>query len=83
MEYALLDTPAVCSNVLYNTVVKDGETALLARDVTEWEEKIDMLVTSESLRRSISSKAKAEVLASHNLNDHWNKWLDVYKAVVL
>lgn len=82
MEYAIMRTPAVCSKILYDSVVKNGETGFLAANNEEWEMHIRTLIEDSKLRQKMGKSAEHVVKKKYDLEKHWNKWLEVYKEVL-
>lgn len=82
MEYSILGTPSVCSPALYKPFVTEGKDGFIANDLAEWEEKISRLIENPLLRKEIGENAQKRMLEEYNIDDHWTKWLDVYKEVM-
>ncbi|MDR0933399.1 MAG: hypothetical protein LBM70_10345 [Victivallales bacterium] len=53
----------VCSTLVYDTIVKDGETGLLVKEYSEeaWIQALTKVIEGESLRKSLAERAFAEV----------------------
>ena len=82
MEYGNLRTPAVCSKVLYESVVTHGENGYLAETPEDWEKYLSMLIEDSKLRKTIGKAAQHTIQKKHNLDFHWTKWVDVYNEVL-
>ena len=82
LEYSILRTPTVCSNVLYGEVVKHGETGFLAKTPDEWEKYLSMLIEDSKLRKTIGKAAQHYVKKKWDVELHWEKWLNAYKEVL-
>lgn len=82
MEFATLDTPVVASDVIYPSIIEDGKTGLIAKNNEEWVKHLSSLIEGAQLRKTIAAAAKKDVLTNYNIDDHWEKWLDVYQTVV-
>lgn len=82
MEYGVLGIPAVVSPVLYKDYVTDGENALIARNTDEWVKHLSALIEDKELRNRIGKSAQETVKREHNLEDHWETFLDVFNEVV-
>lgn len=89
MEYAMLHTPCVVSPTVYTehpyakgkSTVTHGKDAFVANTTEEWEIYLSKLVEDAKLRRKMGEKARANVLKDWNIDNHWTKWLEVYKSV--
>lgn len=82
MEYSVVEVPSVCSPPLYKEVVDHGKTGFIADSTEEWLEYLTLLIENVKLRKKIGKAAKADVIANHNLDDHWKEWLNVYSEVL-
>jgi len=71
-EYSAMIIPSVVSPVVYSRVVKDGKTALIAKD-DEWFSKLEKLVVDENYRHKISKRAYNVVKEKYSV-DHSLKW---------
>jgi glycosyltransferase involved in cell wall biosynthesis len=80
MEYSMVNMASVASNIPpYSTVMKDGETGLLCNeDEKQWEDAIDRLILDKSLRQTLASNAKEEVLKNHNIHTKVHLWQEAY-----
>lgn len=62
LQYMALGAPSICSPVGVNsTIVKDGENGFLARDKSEWIEKIKLLIHSPELRQRLGRRGRETV----------------------
>jgi O-antigen biosynthesis protein len=82
LEYSVFETPSVVSPTVYGESVKHGETGLIASTVEEWEESLTKLVENEELRKKIGKAAAKEVAEKWNMEDYWEKWVDVYSKTL-
>ena len=82
LEYGVLETPAVCSPVLYSDYVTDNVNALIAKDHKEWVEKLSALIEDKELRRKIGENARLEAENNWDLEDHKEEFLRVFQEVV-
>lgn len=82
MEYSILSTPSVCSPTLYSEVVENCRTGFIAKSVEEWVEHLSALIENKDLRKRIGENASKEVYNKHNLKDHLDEWLVVFKEVL-
>lgn len=82
MEYGVLGTPAVCSPLLYGDVVEHGVDGYIARTTDDWVDSLSELIESKDKRSKVGGNARSKVEKNHNLEDHWNEWLEVYNKVL-
>jgi len=82
MEYAALGTPSVCSPTLYEGVVENEVTGFIAHDIGEWVRYLSFLVEDVNLRKSVGAAARETVYNLHNLQNHREEWVDVFKKVL-
>jgi len=90
MEYAMLDTPCVLSPTVYGehpikkdfSIVEHGKTGFIANTEDEWVEYLSRLVRGINLRTKIGQAAKRKVVEKWNIDNHWQKWVEVYQSVV-
>jgi len=66
-EISSMRLPSVVSNVMYGDYVKDGETGLVYNTPLEFEEKLQQLIDSAELRKSIGDNAYTEVRRDYNI----------------
>lgn len=80
LEAGMLEIPVIAQsfeNGPYEEII-DGETGLLIKDNSEWEDKVEMLIKDKALRQSIGKKAKEYVLENYDINKHAHRWADAY-----
>ena len=71
-----LGIPSVASPVGVNSIIiDDGMNGFLAKTQKEWEEKLELLISSKSLRKSIGLYGRKTV------EDHFS--LEKYRSVLL
>lgn len=59
LEYMAMEIPVVASAVgEHNYIIQDGTTGLLARDNSEWEEKLAWLIEDTRFRQEIARKGR-------------------------
>jgi O-antigen biosynthesis protein len=79
-EYAANGVPGVYSDtVVYNNVVKHGETGYLAKTKGDWEKYLTELIMDEKKRLEIAKEAYKHVFENYNLDDHYPKWVEAYE----
>ena len=70
-QYMAVGVPAVASSAgLTPSLVRDGETALLADSPEEWQAALRRLLRDPALRRRIGENGRAEVEAAWSLRTH-------------
>ena len=67
---------------VYNTVVKNGVSGLLATDTKDWILKIEELLSDISLRENIRKNALNDVLENYSLDEVVNKWDDLFSKLI-
>jgi len=90
LEYSVNKIPAVYAKWHYGWVresdepyVKDGVTGLLAEEnQRDWEEKIQLLINDEKLRKKISDNSYNDVMENYLFKEHENRWMKVYKEAI-
>ena len=81
LEYSVLGTPAVFSPPVYTEVVKHGKTGFIAKTEDDWVKYLSKLIEDKQLRNKIGQTARKEVFEKWDLDDHWQKWVEVYAKV--
>lgn len=66
-EISSLGVPCVVSSVMYGDYVKDGETGLVYNSLSEFEEKLQLLIDNAELRKSIGDNAYNHVRENYNI----------------
>jgi glycosyltransferase involved in cell wall biosynthesis len=82
-EASLTGAACVVSHSLYGRYVHDGQDALVASTVDEWEHALSRLVESKSLRRRLTANAKRTVREHHSLEEQWVRWIEVMAQVLV
>ncbi len=78
-EYSALGGAAVYSRVEpYTRIVQDGENALLAAGLKEWETALRQLIEDASLRKRLAHEARATLDARGWLSLHMADWERIY-----
>jgi|GEM_PF-852884 len=66
--YMSAGVPPVCFNAgECMDVISDGITGMLASTEKEWEEKLELLITSPQLRRNMGTAARDRISSAHSL----------------
>lgn len=75
--------PVVSSPVGVNTeIVKDGINGFLAKDSTEWFDKLSILIEDEKLRHDMGRKGRALVEEKYSVHTNMPILLNIIKSVV-
>ena len=81
LEYSAIGVPGVFSNLPpYADLITDGQEGFLATTVDEWAARLSELIDKPDLRLRIVQKAQQKA-NNFSLNQHANRWLDVYEQV--
>lgn len=79
MEAALVNVPTVASwNTELGSVIEDGVTGYLCKDLTEWNIKLQKLIEDENLRNIIAENAKKEVMEKYTTFSLEQEVLDLF-----
>lgn len=66
MEAALVCVPTIASwNEELGMIIKDDEDGLLCRNLEEWQDKLEKLITNSQLRNTLSKNAHGRVLKKY------------------
>lgn len=81
-EAGILKIPTVAAkNRTFSEAIVDGESGFLASGEKEWFEKIEKLINSDLLRKSMGERAKQKTLADYTTqNSHANEYYDYLKS---
>lgn len=82
-EYAILGTPSVCSPALYSPYVNHGKDGYIADTVEDWVKYLSLLIEDAEHRTRMGKTAQERIKKEFNIDNHWEKWLEVYKEVLL
>ncbi|MCA1613919.1 MAG: glycosyltransferase family 4 protein, partial [Acidobacteria bacterium] len=83
LQYMGLAVPTVCSPVGVNSeIIRDGENGLLARDESEWVEKLGLLLRSPELRARLGRAGRATVEERYSARAQAPRVLRVFESVV-
>ena len=81
-EYSMLSIPTIASRVGEYREIQEGVTGLLASGDVEWEYRMEELIKSEELRRTLGANAKRYVLEHCNIETNINKYDLVYREII-
>lgn len=74
IEYMASGVPVVLSGIGENNyVVKDGETGFIANTEEDWTEKIELLIKSESLRKTFAKNGLKTIEENYNIKKQSEK----------
>lgn len=83
LQYMALSIPAVMSPVGVNTeIIQDGQNGFLASAMTEWVEKISILVENSSLRLQIGEAGRQTVLEKYSVQANKKLYLDLLNQIL-
>lgn len=78
LQYMALGIPTIMSPVGVNTeIIRDGENGMLASTTEEWVSKLDQLISSAELRRSIGTAAIKSVKDSYSVEVWRTKYVEL------
>jgi len=83
LEAAMCEIPVIASSFKDGPYEKDidGTNGILCKTEKDWREAINRLIDYKDQRRFIGSMAKQYVLNNYNINNHYTKWVDVYRRL--
>src|SRR5262245_49245998 len=73
-EYGLSGAAVVASPTVYDKVITDGHSGLLASTREEWEEALELLVERPEAREALAAVLRREVLTRWSLKQHYWRW---------
>ena len=83
LQYMALEIPCVMSPVGVNSeIISDGVNGFLAKDETEWIEKVSRLIDNPGLRTSIGIEARKTVVEKYSVDAQKGKYLEVFKNLL-
>lgn len=83
MEYSMVDTITIASDIPPYKGVCDETTSILVPESKEaWTHSIQRAISDASLRTTLASQAKKEVLDNHNLNKKASLWIEAYEKLL-
>lgn len=82
MEYTAVGVPTIASDIPpYSTVIKNGETGILAGK-EDWVEAIELLIKDPKFRKRLSERAYEDVYENHNSDKQVIKYAEAYESLV-
>ena len=83
LQYMALGIPSVASPVGVNSIIiDDGVNGFLAKTNEEWEEKLELLISNESLRKSLGMNGRKTVEDDYSLEKYQELLLSKFNQVV-
>jgi len=82
LQYMALGIPTIMSPVGVNTeIIRAGENGMLATSTREWVDKLETLIESAELRKSIGQSAIATVQNLYSVEVWKNRYLDLFQTL--
>lgn len=78
-EYSAVGFPSVCSDVTPYKVIKDGKDGLLAKDVSSFVDKLELLMDNPKLRNDITQNSYDRNYSDFNIDKNCYKWLATFE----
>ena len=76
LEASIFKLPTVASNAAeYSTAIKEGTNGFIAKNTSDWIEKLEILIKDESLRMQIGSNAHNTVINNYTLENIANHYM--------
>ncbi|HEY4798469.1 MAG TPA: glycosyltransferase family 4 protein [Bacteroidia bacterium] len=83
LQYMALEIPCIMSPVGVNSeIIEDGKNGFLAKDETEWVEKLSRLIENPELRKQIGLAARRTVVEKYSVNSQKVKYLNLMKGLL-
>ena len=83
LQFMALEIPVVMADVGVNkSIIQDGVNGFLAKNESEWVDKISALVESESLRNKMGTLGRNTVLQNYSVDSQKQAYLDVFNHVL-
>ena len=78
-----LEIPTVMSPVGVNTeIIRDGVNGFLASSISEWVEKISLLIDSKDLHDRVGAEARRTVEERYSVNSQKENYLRLYRGLL-
>jgi len=78
----MLEIPVIAQGFIDSPYEElDGENGILIKDNKDWYDEIMSLVNNKSKRLMIGATARKYVLDNYAINNHKNKWQEVYENI--
>ena len=82
LEAGMLEIPVIAQGFIDSPYEElDGENGILIKDNKDWYDEIMSLVNNKSKRLMIGATARKYVLDNYAINNHKNKWQEVYENI--
>lgn len=83
LQYMALAIPTIMSSVGVNMeIIQDSENGFLASNITEWVEKLSLLIDSDELRKTIGSNGRKTVVSKFSVEANKNLYLQYFNEVI-
>ena len=82
LQYMALEIPTIMSPVGVNIdVIKDGENGFLANSVSEWTEKLELLINNPDIRKKVGAAGRKTVVDEYSIEANREKYLSAFNFV--
>lgn len=71
----------IASPTIYEASIRHGETGLIARSVSDWEDMLLSLIENENMRKDLGTAARKYVLQERMLVQHIHKRVEWYQSL--
>ena len=79
LQYMALGAVALASPVGVNSkIIQEGENGFLCDNLEDWQEKIEILLQNEDLRKHFAQNAKQTIQKFYSLNSNKNNFLALF-----
>jgi glycosyltransferase involved in cell wall biosynthesis len=83
LQYMALEIPTVMSAVGVNTeIIQDGKNGLLARNNTEWIEKLSLLINNKDLRNKLGKEGRKTVETKYSVKANKEKYKKIIDSLL-
>ncbi len=82
LEYSCTNTASLCPQKLYGDYVKDGETAMVYKNMEDFIEKLKALVLKKELRERIADNARRHVIENYDIRIIAPKYYDTFEKII-
>lgn len=78
LQYMSCSVPTVCSAVgVYNQIIQDRYNGFLAKDETEWIEKLSLLIADQNLRKNLGQIGRKTIEDKYSLEINKSKFKEI------
>ena len=83
LQYMALEIPTIMSPVGVNSeIISDGINGFLAHEVSEWVDKLEILINDADLRMRMGKEAKKTVEVNYSVESHKQTYLRYFNQVL-